>query len=98
MSTWRRLIRRSVAFACYAYVVGLLVALLALRFVGDHFWFTGVALYVPRVLFGLPILLFIPLLLWMGMLRLLWTQLAAALIVMFPLMGFVLPRPIASAG
>ncbi|HKP63963.1 MAG TPA: endonuclease/exonuclease/phosphatase family protein [Polyangiales bacterium] len=98
MSTWRRLIRSSVAFACYAYVVGLVITLLALRFVGDHFWFTGVALYVPRVLFGLPILLFIPLLLWMGMLRLLWTQLAAALIVMFPLMGFVLPRPIASAG
>jgi endonuclease/exonuclease/phosphatase family metal-dependent hydrolase len=95
-STWQ--LRRLVDLGCYAYLLGLTGALLALRFVGDHFWFTGVAMYLPRAMFGLPLLVFVPLLLWLGRLRLLWTQLAAAVIVVFPLMGFVMPRPIASAG
>jgi vancomycin resistance protein VanJ len=98
MSFWRRLLRRCVVFGCFAYLLGLMGSLLALRFVGDHFWLTGVAMYLPRVLFGLPCLVFVPVLLWLGMQRLLWTQLVAAVIVVFPLMGFVVPRPIASAG
>jgi endonuclease/exonuclease/phosphatase (EEP) superfamily protein YafD len=97
LSSWGRWLRRSTTIACYAYLAALLVGLLSLRFVGDHFWFTGVAMYLPRAIFGLPCLVLVPLCLLLGMPRLLWTQLAAAVLVVFPLMGFVVPRPIASA-
>jgi hypothetical protein len=90
--------RRLTAFVCYAYVAALLGMVLALRYVGEQFWMTGIAMYLPRVVFGLPCLVLIPLVLRLGLLRLLWTQLAAALLVVFPLMGLVLPRPRASAG
>ncbi|HKU40127.1 MAG TPA: endonuclease/exonuclease/phosphatase family protein [Polyangiales bacterium] len=93
-----RCLRRLTIFSCYAYLAAVLGTLLALRWIGDDYWLTGVAMYLPRVLFGLPCLVLTPLVLWFGMPRLLWTQLVAALLVIFPLMGFVLPRPVASAG
>jgi vancomycin resistance protein VanJ len=65
----------------------------ALRFVGERWWVTGVTLYLPRILFAAPLPFVVLALLWLGPRRLLWTQLAAALVVVFPLMGLVVPWP-----
>jgi endonuclease/exonuclease/phosphatase family metal-dependent hydrolase len=59
--------------------------------IGENWWLTGAGLYAPRVIFATP-LPFAVLILWFTRLRrLLWTQLVAAIILAFPLFGFVLP-------
>lgn len=93
-----RWLRRLTIWSCYVHLAAVLCTALVLRFVGDDYWLTGVAMYLPRVLFGLPCVVLVPLALGLGLPRLLWTQLVAAAVVCFPLMGFVVPRPIASAG
>ena len=50
-------------------------------------------LYLPRIGFALPLLPLLLLLLVLRMWRLLWSQLLAALLVVFPLMGFVVSWP-----
>lgn len=90
---------RLLALSCYAYLFALVGSWALLRFVGEDFWITGVALYFPRLAFAAPCFLLTPLSLWRRMPKLLWTQLAAALIVLFPLMGLVLPHwPAAASG
>jgi endonuclease/exonuclease/phosphatase (EEP) superfamily protein YafD len=84
-------IRRLVAFLALAYPLTLVVVILVLRFASQRFWQIELALYVPRVLFGLPLPVLTILLFWLGMRRLLWTQAVAAWLVLFPLMGLVLP-------
>jgi endonuclease/exonuclease/phosphatase (EEP) superfamily protein YafD len=85
---------RTVTAIAAAYPVSLLVAVAILRYVGERFWLTGVGLYVPRLLFAIP-LPFIAVAIGVSRLyRLLWTQAGAILILLFPLMGFV-PRPLA---
>ena len=58
-------------------------------------WFTGVALYLPRVLFGLPCVLPVPLC-WHGHTPALDAARAAVIVVFAD--GAQSPRPIASAG
>jgi endonuclease/exonuclease/phosphatase (EEP) superfamily protein YafD len=66
-----------------------LVALL--RTVGERWWLTTVGLYLPVLLHALP-LPALGFLLWRRRARWLWlSQLAAALVLVFPLGGFVLP-------
>lgn len=78
-----------VASAC-AYPILVLGAILLLRF-ADESWFATVLLYSPRQPFLLPIP-FLALGLWLAKrTRLLWTQALASGLVLFPLMGFVLP-------
>lgn len=75
------------------YPVVLLALWLGFYLIGESWWVTAAGLYVPRAFFALP-LPFIALALWLTRLRrLLWTQLIAALLVVFPLVGFVLPLP-----
>jgi len=38
-----------------AYPVALLLGVFAFRFIGERWWVTGVGLYVPRLVFGLPL-------------------------------------------
>src|SRR5260370_41891708 len=73
------------------YPIGLLGAALALRFMGAKWWVTGAPLYVPRIGFAAPLPLITVLLAALSLYRLLWTPLAAPLIILFPLMGFALP-------
>jgi vancomycin resistance protein VanJ len=83
--------RRAAAAVAVSYVVGLVVAVLVLRYGGERFSATAVALYLPRVAFFVP-LPFAALALWVfGPRRLLYSQIVAALLVLFPLMGFELP-------
>ena len=80
-----------------AYPVALLVVALALRFGGERWWVTGVALYLPRLGFAAPLPLLVLALAASKMRRFLWTQAAAAFLVVFTLMGLTLPSPGAAA-
>jgi endonuclease/exonuclease/phosphatase family metal-dependent hydrolase len=95
-STW---FAHLLAFTCYAYLFVLLGSWALMRGVGEDFWMTGVALYFPRLAFGAPLLVLTPLILLRRARGLLWTQLMAAGVVVFPLMCLVLPHwPAAAAG
>jgi vancomycin resistance protein VanJ len=83
-------LRKAITVVAIGYPVALVLVILALRLIGDDWWVTGVALYLPRLAFGLP-LPFVALLLaltrrW----RLLWLQLASLWLLLFPLAGLVL--------
>ena len=86
---WRRLL----VFLAWAYPAVLLLVVVVLRFGSQRFWQAELALYVPRLAFAPPLPVLIVLLASLGLRRLLWTQLGAALILVFPLMGLVLPWP-----
>jgi vancomycin resistance protein VanJ len=88
-----RLLRRLTAALAWLYPLSLLGAVAAMRFVGERWWVTGVTLYLPRIAFAAPMPLIVAVLLFLGERRLLWTQVGAGLIVLFPLMGLVLPWP-----
>jgi endonuclease/exonuclease/phosphatase (EEP) superfamily protein YafD len=63
----------------------------ALAWLGEDWWVTALALYAPRIAFAAPLPVLLLLMLVLRIWRSLWTLGAAALIVLFPLMGFVLP-------
>jgi vancomycin resistance protein VanJ len=67
------------------YTLALLVAVVALRFVGEGWWATTIALYLPRVLFALP-LPFVVLPLLMGPRRRVWLLAPPLGLLLFPLM------------
>lgn len=90
MKIWAR---RLAATAALLYLVGLFALFVLLRFAGERWWVTGVGLYVPRGILLLPLPFTVAALLLFGPRRLLWSQLAAALFVVFPLMGFVVSWP-----
>lgn len=69
------------------YPVALLAIILALRFIGERWWVTTVALYLPRLGFGLPLPFLVLALAWFGPRRWLGTQVVAAGLLIFPLMG-----------
>lgn len=75
------------------YPVVLLAIILVLHFVGERWWLTGVVLYLPRAVFAAPLPLLVIALLALKERRLLLTQAVAAVLLVFPLMGFVLPWP-----
>jgi endonuclease/exonuclease/phosphatase (EEP) superfamily protein YafD len=85
--------RIAVVGVSIAYPVVLLVIVLLLRFVGEGWWVTDLGLYLPRWAFAAPLPITVAALLAYKEKRLLVTQAVAALIVVFPLMGFVLPWP-----
>jgi vancomycin resistance protein VanJ len=93
----RRWLRPFVRVSGWAYLGFVIATVLALRFVGERFWLTGMALYVPRVVFLAPVVVLLVFGVALRLSTVLWTQLAAGLLVLFPLMGFVLPSPRASA-
>jgi endonuclease/exonuclease/phosphatase (EEP) superfamily protein YafD len=73
------------------YPACLLGAILALRLIGEKWWVTGAALYLPRVGFAAPLPFIAVALAALRLYGLLWTQLAASLIILFPLMGLAPP-------
>jgi vancomycin resistance protein VanJ len=74
------------------YPIALIILIAALRFVGERWWGTTIALYLPRVPFALPLLPLIVAIVWLGPRRLLWTQLMAVALLLV-LMGFRLAWP-----
>src|SRR5690349_1679232 len=88
---------RAISVTALAYPVALVVIILLFRAVGERWWVTSVALYLPRLGWGLPLPVLVALLLWAKRPRLLWTQVLALALLAFGLMGFVLPWPVAKA-
>jgi len=86
-------VRRGVAGAALIYPVFLLGAAAALRFVGEGWWVTAVALYLPRIALAAPLPLAVAGLVVCGRAGWLWTQSISALVLLFPLMGLVVPVP-----
>jgi vancomycin resistance protein VanJ len=84
---------RAVKALAVLYPLSLLGVTGALHYVGEQWWVTSVGLYLPRVGFGLPLPFVALLLLVLGQKRWVWTQLASAAVLVFVLMGFVLPWP-----
>jgi len=94
------LLRRVLLVLALAYPLALLALIAGLRFIGEQWWFTTAALYLPRLLFALPLPALTLALAWFGPRRALWTQLVAAALVIFPLMGLRIsatPAPTAGA-
>lgn len=90
VSKWTR---RVVRVAAIAYPVALLAVWLSLRWIGEAWWASTAALYLPYALFGLP-LPFVVLATWFTrMRRLVYAQAVGLLLLVFPIMGFVLPWP-----
>lgn len=90
MGKWLRLVVLALAVA---YPVALLVVALALRGIGEHWWLTTVALYLPSIGFALPLPFVALALLFIRPRRWLLTQAAALLLLIFPLMGLKLSGP-----
>lgn len=86
------LARSIVNLAAIVYLLALLAVVAALRLVGERWWVTTVALYLPRIGFALPLPLLVVALLVARSYRLLVTQLLAAFVILFPLMGLHLGR------
>jgi endonuclease/exonuclease/phosphatase family metal-dependent hydrolase len=90
LKSMRRL--RAFFVACaFAYLVALLIVTLGFYYVGEGWWVTAAGLYAPRLAFALPLPFGVIALLALGLRRFLWTQLVSSFLLLFPLMGFVLP-------
>ena len=74
------------------YPTALIIFILALRLIGERWWGTTIALYLPRLPFALPLVPLSVAIIWMGPRRLLWTQ-AAATALLLALMGLHLAWP-----
>jgi endonuclease/exonuclease/phosphatase (EEP) superfamily protein YafD len=94
----RGLLRWTLILAAFAYPLAIVAATLALAYVGERWWLTTVGLYLPRVFFALPLLCIVPALLVWGPRRLLFLQVAAILVLVFPMMGLSLHGPKAADG
>lgn len=87
----RRVGRVTLNAIAIGYPATLLLSALALRLLGEHWWLSGAAIFLPRWGLALPLPLVVGLVLWAKRRRLLWLQLASAWLLLFPLMGLTLP-------
>jgi endonuclease/exonuclease/phosphatase (EEP) superfamily protein YafD len=90
MKTW---LERITVLSAIAYPAGLAAVALAFRLVGERWWLTGAALYLPRLAFALPLPFVVLAIVGYRMRSLILAPIAAAALLLFPLMGLVLPRP-----
>jgi endonuclease/exonuclease/phosphatase (EEP) superfamily protein YafD len=83
-------LRLAVLVLAVAYPLALLLVLAVMRGIGERWWASTVLLYLPRAGFGLPLPALVVALLFVRPRRWLLTQLAAAIILLFPIMGLEL--------
>jgi len=95
----RHLLRLIAVASAVAYPLALLAIILAFRFVGERWWVTLTALYLPRIGFGLPLpFVLVAAHLWAGR-KFVVMQAVSVLLLVVPLMGFslglgrLLPHP-----
>jgi vancomycin resistance protein VanJ len=74
------------------YPIAVIAFIVALRLVGERWWGTTIALYLPRLPFALPLLPLTAAILWIGPRRLLWTQVLATVLLLM-LFGFRISWP-----
>lgn len=79
---------------CWAYLGTVILIWLALRFAADRWWPATVLLYGPRWVYGVPALVLAPAVI-RSRPKLLWALLLAGGLVVFPIMGFCIPSPLA---
>jgi endonuclease/exonuclease/phosphatase (EEP) superfamily protein YafD len=87
----RKWVRRVAAGTAVVYVVAVVLVWGLLRLVGESWWVTTVGLYLPRLVLAFPLPLVTAALLALKMRRWLWSQAAAAWVLLFPILGFVVP-------
>jgi endonuclease/exonuclease/phosphatase (EEP) superfamily protein YafD len=87
--TWRERIAAGLACGYFAAVAGLA---LGMRFVGERWWVTGVALYLPRALYAAPFPIVAVSALALRRRPFYWAPTLAALLLLVPLTGFVPPQ------
>jgi vancomycin resistance protein VanJ len=88
--TWFQRLLLVVAFGYSLVLIGLW---LTLALFGQDWWLANAVLYLPYALCAVPLPLIAGALSLSGRARLLWTQLVAGLVLLFPLMGLRLPWP-----
>jgi endonuclease/exonuclease/phosphatase family metal-dependent hydrolase len=93
----RVFLRVLVRVLALGYPLSLLLIVLALRCVGERWWGTTVLMYLPRKVFLVPLPFITLALLWLGPRRWLLTQVAAAGLLVFPLLGLKLSLPSSSS-
>ena len=86
------IVRATLRMLAIGYPLALLIFIVSLRFVGEKWWGTTIALYLPRAPFALPLLPLIVAIVWLGPRKLLWTQLLAFGLLL-GLMGFRVAWP-----
>jgi vancomycin resistance protein VanJ len=86
-------VRWTVLLCALGYPLTLLTVALGFRFIGERWWVTTAALYLPRAGFALPLPFLTLALLVTGQRRWLLTQAIAAALVLFPLMGLWISLP-----
>lgn len=74
----------------WVYLISLVVIWILLYALGDSWWFATLLLFGPRWIYALPLLVLVPAALILRR-RALWLHLAAALVVVGPIMGLCLP-------
>jgi endonuclease/exonuclease/phosphatase (EEP) superfamily protein YafD len=84
---------RVAAAAAVVYLGALVGTCAMLRFIGESWWITTIGLYLPRLVLGFPLPIVSVALLALRMWRWVGTQAVAALVLLFPIMGFGLPWP-----
>jgi endonuclease/exonuclease/phosphatase (EEP) superfamily protein YafD len=90
---WGERLRRAVLAIAVAYPLALLLVLVAMRGIGERWSLSTILLYLPRAVFALPLPPLVFALLFVRPRRWLLTQVVAALILLFPLMGLELGGP-----
>jgi vancomycin resistance protein VanJ len=78
---------RSAIRLAIGYTAFLALALCGMRFVGESWWVTTAALYLPRVVFAAPLAIIVAMLLLAGVRRRLWLLAVPVALLLFPLMG-----------
>jgi vancomycin resistance protein VanJ len=94
----KRALRSLAATTSVLYALTLFALIIAFRCVGERWWVTGTALYLPRLVLALPLPVIVALLAVTRPPRLFWIP-AAVSSALFPVLaGFVAPRPPSPAG
>lgn len=91
-------VRRLVILSAVVYPLSLLATIVAFRFVGERWWLTAAGLYLPRAVFASPLPFVALAALLCRERRLALLQLLSVALVLFPLMGLVVPIPRLSRG
>jgi vancomycin resistance protein VanJ len=86
-STLRSVLSKLTVLIALGYLAGLVVAIVAFRWVGEQWWVTVVAMYLPRIGFAIPWPFVVIAAAWWAPRWVLATQTVSAYLVLFPLMG-----------
>jgi vancomycin resistance protein VanJ len=86
----RRLLHATLTVVAIGYPVVLVLVILALRLIGEAWWVTGAALYLPQVGFAIPLPVIVLWLAFARRWRLLLLQGFSVLLLLFPLLGLTL--------